>query len=217
MGRGAKVKKTVAAATKGKKNVAITVKRKSNKSTYAAMVTKAIMELKKKKGSSCKSIMKYLQGNYKVKNQLSFFSLKYFYSQVNAVSFTLLMNKALKKMTTDGRLVAGAQAGESEAGCNKFSMEEMTPQLKKTAAKKMFSAKETTSQEVIMNQMFRTKMGATKEARVMCTNYARDAIEQLWLQWGVEKLMLSKEEEREKDNVECVRKKLEVLRTDESQ
>ena len=217
MGRGAQVKKTVAAATKGKKNVAITVKRKSNKSTYAAMVTKAIMELKKKKGSSCKSIMKYLQGNYKVKNQLSFFSLKYFYSQGNAVSFTLLMNKALKKMTTDGRLVAGAQAGESEAGCNKFSMEEMTPQVKKNAAKKMLSAKESTSQEVIINQMFRTKMGATKEARVMCTNYARDAIEQLWLQWGVEKLMLSKEEEREKDNVECVRKKLEVLRTDESQ
>ena len=34
--------------------------------TYAAMVTKSIMELKEKKGSSRQSIMKHLQGSMKV-------------------------------------------------------------------------------------------------------------------------------------------------------
>ena len=67
---------------------------------------------------------------------------------------------------------------------------------------------------MVMNEMFRTKMGANKQARDMCTNYARETIEQLWLQWGLENHMQSKEEESEKDNVEFVRKKMEVLRTD---
>ena len=47
-------------------------------------------------------------------------------AQVDAASSTLLMNKALKKMTTDGRLVAGAQAGKSGAGCIKVSKKEKT-------------------------------------------------------------------------------------------
>ena len=68
-----KAKKTVAAAaTKGKKKVAITGKNKTDKPTYVAMVTKAILELKEKKGSSRHSIMKYLQGNYKVNIKLHF-------------------------------------------------------------------------------------------------------------------------------------------------
>jgi len=121
-----KAKKTVAAAAGGKKKVTIAAKNKSDKPTYAAMVTKAIMELKEKKGSSRQSIMKYLQGNYKV----------------DAASSTLLMNKALKKMTTDGRLVAGAQAGKSGAGCYKVSVEEKTriKQVEKAAAKKLAAA-----------------------------------------------------------------------------
>jgi len=121
-----KAKKTVAAATKGKKKVTIAAKSKTDKPTYAAMVTKAILELKEKKGSSRQSIMKYLQGNYKV----------------DAASATLLMNKALKKMTTDGRLVAGAQAGKSGAGCYKVSIEEKTriKQVEKAAAKKLATA-----------------------------------------------------------------------------
>ena len=62
--------------------------------------------------------------------------------QVEAASATLLMNKALKKMTTDGRLVAGAQAGKSGAGCYKVSMEEKTKikQVEKAAAKKLAAA-----------------------------------------------------------------------------
>jgi hypothetical protein len=61
-----KAKKTVAAATKGKKKVTIAGKNKTDKPTYAAMVTKAILELKEKKGSSRQSIIPagQLQGKY---------------------------------------------------------------------------------------------------------------------------------------------------------
>ena len=41
----------------------------------------------------------------------------------------------------------------------------------------------------LARQMFSTKMGADKQSRDMCTEYARDTIEQLWLQWGLEKQM----------------------------
>eukprot|EP00091_Calanus_sinicus_P000359 TRINITY_DN102_c0_g1_i13.p1 TRINITY_DN102_c0_g1~~TRINITY_DN102_c0_g1_i13.p1 ORF type:complete len:254 (-),score=125.65 TRINITY_DN102_c0_g1_i13:111-788(-) len=130
-----KAKKTVAAASKSKKKVTISGKSKTDKPTYAAMVTKAILELKEKKGSSRQSIMKYLQGNYKV----------------DAASATLLMNKALKKMTTDGRLVAGAQAGKSGAGCYKVSMEEKTriKQVEKAAAKKLAAAEKAPGKKVV--------------------------------------------------------------------
>ena len=108
------------------------------------MVTKAILELKEKKGSSHQSIMKYLQGNYKVNinRQCNCTALITSLPQVEAASATLLMNKALKKMTTDGRLLAGAQAGKSGAGCCKVSMEEKTKikQAEKAAAKKLAAA-----------------------------------------------------------------------------
>ena len=71
-----------------------------------------------------------------------------------------------------------------------------------------------------MGQMFRTKMGADKQSRDMCTEYARDTIEQLWLQWGLEKQMsISKEGvEREsnvgRDKVEYARQKMAELKTD---
>ena len=52
------------------------------------------------------------------------------------------MNKALKKMTTDGRLIAGAQAGKTGAGCYKVSMEEKTriKHVEKAAVKKLGAA-----------------------------------------------------------------------------
>ena len=89
----------------------------SYKPTYAAMVTKAILELKEKKGSSRQSIMKYLQGNYKVNinRQCNCTALITSLTQVEAASATLLMNKALKKMTTDERLVAGGCGEEVRA------------------------------------------------------------------------------------------------------
>ena len=63
----AKVKKAVSTATKGKKIVFAASKIKTGNPPYVTMVTKAIMEMKEKKGSSRQSIMKYLQGNYKVR------------------------------------------------------------------------------------------------------------------------------------------------------
>jgi histone H1/5 len=65
-------KKAIATATKGKKIVFAASKTKSGNPPYAIMVTKAIMELKEKKGSSRLSIMKYLQGNYKVRSKSKF-------------------------------------------------------------------------------------------------------------------------------------------------
>ena len=41
----------------------------------------------------------------------------------------------------------------------------------------------------LARQMFSTRMGADKQSSYMCTEYARDTIEQLWLQWGLEKQM----------------------------
>ena len=62
--------------TKAKKTIA-PVKAKQSptgkkviKLTYSAMITKAVLELKEKKGSSRQSIMKYLQSTYKVKKDL---------------------------------------------------------------------------------------------------------------------------------------------------
>merc|ERR1711925_7169 len=105
-------------------------------------------ELKEKKGSSRQSIMKYLQGNYKV----------------DAASSTLLMNKALKKMTTDGRLVAGAQAGKSGAGCYKVSMEEKTriKQVEKASAKKLAAAEKGAVKKVSTKKSTASKKKAPK-------------------------------------------------------
>ena len=49
------------------------------------------------------------------------------------------------------------------------------------------TSNDSNGQDEFMGQMFRTKMGADKQSRDMCTEYARDTIEQLWLQWGLEK------------------------------
>ena len=61
-----KAKKTNA-PVKAKKSV---TGKKVIKLTYSAMITKAVLELKEKKGSSRQSIMKYLQGTYKVRRDL---------------------------------------------------------------------------------------------------------------------------------------------------
>merc|ERR1711892_512537 len=88
--------------------------------SYAAMVTKAIQELKEKKGSSRQSIMKHLQGSMKVDNPL-------------------MVNKTIKKMITDGKLTAGALPGKTGSGCFKVSVEEKTriKQMERAAAKKL--------------------------------------------------------------------------------
>merc|ERR1719318_2517592 len=94
--------------------------------------------------------MKYLQGNYKVE----------------AASATLLLNKALKKMTTDGRLVAGAQAGKSGAGCYKVSMEEKTRinQVEKASAKKRAAAEKGAVKKVSTKKSTASKKKAPKSS-----------------------------------------------------
>ena len=61
-----KAKKTIA-PVKAKKSA---IGKKAIKLTYSAMITKAVLELKEKKGSSRQLIMKYLQGTYKVRMDL---------------------------------------------------------------------------------------------------------------------------------------------------
>merc|ERR1711970_1134979 len=89
--------------------------------TYANMITTSIMEMKEKNGSSRQAILKHIVSTYKI------------------VPNTVMVNKAIKKMMEDGKLVAGAQAGRSGSGSFKVSIEEKTriKQEEKAAAKKL--------------------------------------------------------------------------------
>merc|ERR1719209_969459 len=89
--------------------------------TYARMITMSIIEMKEKKGSSRQAILKHIASKYKI------------------VPNSAMVNKAIKKMVEDGKLVAGAQAGKSGSGSFKVSIEEKTriKQEEKAAAKKL--------------------------------------------------------------------------------
>merc|ERR1711970_875999 len=89
--------------------------------TYANMITTSIMEMKEKKGSSRQAILKHIASTYKI------------------VTNSVMVNKAIKKMMEDGKLVAGAKAGRSGAGSFKVSIEEKTriKQEEKAATKKL--------------------------------------------------------------------------------
>merc|ERR1719470_446281 len=95
--------------------------------TYSATVTKAIVELKEKKGSSRSSIMKYLVSNYKL----------------DPATAQPLLNKTLAKLSTAGKLVPGAAAGKAGSGCYKLSSEEKEAikKVEKAAQKKIAEAK----------------------------------------------------------------------------
>jgi len=91
------------------------------KMTYATMITKSLIEMKEKKGSSRQAIMKHLVSAY------------------NVAPNTLMLNRVLKKMVEEGKLVAGAQAGKSGSGSFKVSNEEKAriKQEEKAMAKKL--------------------------------------------------------------------------------
>merc|ERR1712240_511771 len=95
---GSKSKKV--ASSKKTKAMATT----SNPS-YRTMITKALHATKERKGLSRPAIMKYMVGASIVPN-------------------TGLLNKMLKKMSDEGKVVPGAEAGKSGAGCFKLSIEE---------------------------------------------------------------------------------------------
>eukprot|EP00092_Neocalanus_flemingeri_P035223 GFUD01038327.1.p1 GENE.GFUD01038327.1~~GFUD01038327.1.p1 ORF type:complete len:249 (+),score=55.94 GFUD01038327.1:171-917(+) len=121
-------KKTVAIEKPkvAKKTVSAAKSRVSGNPTYSAMVTKAIIELKEKKGSSRHSILQYMLDNFEVEKSAA----------------QPLLNRAIKKMSTARRLVPGALPGRNGAGCFKLSVEETQSikQAEKAAIKKMAQA-----------------------------------------------------------------------------
>merc|ERR1712013_95623 len=104
------------------------------KMSYAAMIIEAIQQLKQKKGSSRQAIMKQIAG------------------KENIVPNALMITKTLKKMSEEGRIVPGAQAGHSGAGSYKLSSEEKSSisKAEKVAAKKV--VKKSSSSKKVVNK-----------------------------------------------------------------
>merc|ERR1711872_924052 len=73
--------------------------------SYRTMITNALHATKERKGLSRPAIMKYMVG-------------------ASIVPKPMLLNKMLKKMSDEGKVVPGADAGKSGAGCFKLSSEE---------------------------------------------------------------------------------------------
>merc|ERR1711872_369243 len=73
--------------------------------SYRTMIANALHATKERKGLSRPAIMKYVVGASIVPNPV-------------------LLNKMLKKMSDEGKVVPGADAGKSGAGCFKLSPEE---------------------------------------------------------------------------------------------
>eukprot|EP00092_Neocalanus_flemingeri_P019930 GFUD01021588.1.p1 GENE.GFUD01021588.1~~GFUD01021588.1.p1 ORF type:complete len:244 (+),score=52.42 GFUD01021588.1:65-796(+) len=121
-------KKTVAIEKPkvAKKTVSAAKARVSGNPPYSAMVTEAIIELKEKKGSSRHSILQYMLENFEVEKSAA----------------QPLLNRAIKKMSTAGRLVPGALPGKNGAGSFKLSVEEAKSikQAEKAALKKVAQA-----------------------------------------------------------------------------
>eukprot|EP00092_Neocalanus_flemingeri_P035220 GFUD01038324.1.p1 GENE.GFUD01038324.1~~GFUD01038324.1.p1 ORF type:complete len:244 (+),score=57.97 GFUD01038324.1:70-801(+) len=109
-----------------KKTVSAAKSRASGNPPYSAMVTKAIIELKEKKGSSRHSILQYMLENFEVEKSAA----------------QPLLNRAIKKMSTAGKLVPGALPGKNGAGSFKLSAEETKSikQAEKAALKKVAQA-----------------------------------------------------------------------------
>merc|ERR1711872_121893 len=87
--------------------------------SYRTMITNALHATKERKGLSRPAIMKYMVGASIVPNPV-------------------LLNKMLKKMSDEGKVVPGADAGKSGAGCFKLLPEEKLRllQVEKAAIKK---------------------------------------------------------------------------------
>merc|ERR1711942_177784 len=86
--------------------------------SYRTMITNALHATKERKGLSRPAIMKYMVGASIVPNPV-------------------LLNKMLKKMSDEGKVVPGAEVGKSGSGCFKLSPEEKVRllQIKKGSKK----------------------------------------------------------------------------------
>merc|ERR1712098_529228 len=116
--------KSVGTKTKKVPNVPSSKMKKSSTTgrgnpSYRSLITKALQASKERKGLSRPAIMKYIVGASVALN-------------------TLLLNKMIKKMSEEGKVVPGAAVGKSGSGCFKLSAEERNRLAKdeKVAAKK---------------------------------------------------------------------------------
>merc|ERR1719452_140879 len=115
------------------------------KLAYSDMISKAITHQKEKKGSSRQAIMQYLEAEFKV----------------DPVHGKMQMNKTLARMVKSGKLLPGAQAGRSGAGCYKLSAEEKTAikKMERTEAKKLSGAavKKIAKKKIAIKKMERSE------------------------------------------------------------
>ena len=111
---GTKTKKVPLSKTTKKSSTTV-----NGNPSYRSLITKALHASKERKGLSRPAIMKYIVGASVTPNYL-------------------LLNKMIKKMSEEGKVVPGAAAGKSGAGCFKLSAEERNRLAKdeKVAAKK---------------------------------------------------------------------------------
>merc|ERR1711942_184712 len=112
--------------------------------SYRTMITNELHATKERKGLSRPAIMKYMVGASIVPNPV-------------------LLNKMLKRMSDEGKLVRGADAGKSGAGCFKLSPEEKLRllQVEKAALKKE-KLKAKASDDV--KKMSKKKVSVTKKS-----------------------------------------------------
>merc|ERR1712042_32187 len=112
--------------------------------SYRTMITNALHATKERKGLSRPAIMKYVVGASIVPNPV-------------------LLNKMLKKMSDEGKVVPGAEAGKSGAGCFKLSLEEKLRLLQiEIAALKKEKLKAKSSDDV--KKVSKKKVSVTKKS-----------------------------------------------------
>merc|ERR1712240_672168 len=112
--------------------------------SYRTMITNALHSTKERKGMSRPAIMKYVVGASIVPNPV-------------------LLNKMLKKMSDEGKVVPGAEAGKSGAGCFKLSLEEKLRLLQiEIAALKKEKLKAKSSDDV--KKVSKKKVSVTKKS-----------------------------------------------------
>merc|ERR1712168_414899 len=97
---GTKTKKVPLSKTTKKSSTTV-----NGNPSYRSLITKALQASKERKGLSRPAIMKYIV-------------------DASVAPNTLLVNKMIKKMSEEGKVVPGAAAGKSGAGCFKLSAEE---------------------------------------------------------------------------------------------
>merc|ERR1712240_81003 len=139
------------------KKVASLKKTKTMTSTsnpsYRTMITNALHATKERKGLSRPAIMKYIVG-------------------ASIVPTPVLLNKMLKKMSDEGKVVPGADAGKSGAGCFKLSPEEKLRllQVDKAAIKKEKSKVKGTDD---VKKVSKKKVSVTKKSNEVAKKKAK--------------------------------------------